>query len=141
VSLFIPSIIILYKGYHTQTKQCQLQRIYQSRHSSQAHQSFKSQAATLQITTVVSSIYEARTSARRVKCMPPLSFNGAVLTRRPQILPSRIDRHTESSYVGRPFPLEEADEHWARLKSWGLTFCKSTFLCLLEDFLCRSIDQ
>lgn len=25
------------------------------------------------------------------------------------------------SFVGRPFPLEEADEHLARLKSWGLT--------------------
>jgi len=60
---------------------------------------------------------------------------------RPQKLPSRIDKHTESSYVGRPFPLEDADEHWARLKSWGLTFCKSTLLCLLEDFLCQSIDE
>jgi hypothetical protein len=141
VSLFIPSITILYKAYHIHTKQCQLQRIYQSKHSSQAHQSFKSQAATSQITTVVSSIYEARTLARQVKCTPHMPSSCAVLTRRPQKLPSRIDKHTESSYVGRPFPLEEADEHWARLKSWGLTFCKSTLLCLLEDFLCWSIDQ
>jgi hypothetical protein len=28
------------------------------------------------------------------------------------------------SFVGRPFPLEEADEHLARLKSWGLTFLR-----------------
>lgn len=40
----------------------------------------------------------------------------------PQKVPSSLSRHAESSYVGRPFPLEEADEHWARLKSWGLTF-------------------
>lgn len=25
------------------------------------------------------------------------------------------------SFVGRPFPLEEADEHFARLRAWGLT--------------------
>lgn len=29
--------------------------------------------------------------------------------------------HRTVSFVGRPFPLEEADEHFARLKSWGLT--------------------
>lgn len=28
----------------------------------------------------------------------------------------------ENSYVNRPFPLEEAPQHWARLRSWGLTF-------------------
>jgi hypothetical protein len=28
------------------------------------------------------------------------------------------------SFVGRPFPLEEADEHFSRLKSWGLTFVR-----------------
>lgn len=28
------------------------------------------------------------------------------------------------SFVGRPFPLEEADEHFARLKAWGLTFLR-----------------
>lgn len=31
----------------------------------------------------------------------------------------------ENSYVNRPFQLEEAPEHWARLKSWGLTFSES----------------
>jgi hypothetical protein len=29
--------------------------------------------------------------------------------------------HAEASYVGRPFPLDEASEHWRRLRSWGLT--------------------
>lgn len=28
------------------------------------------------------------------------------------------------SFVGRPFPLEEADEHFSRLKAWGLTFLR-----------------
>lgn len=28
------------------------------------------------------------------------------------------------SFVGRAFPLEEADEHLARLRSWGLTFLR-----------------
>ena len=28
------------------------------------------------------------------------------------------------SFVGRPFPIQEADEHFARLKAWGLTFIR-----------------
>lgn len=32
--------------------------------------------------------------------------------------------HRQVSFVGRPFPLEEADEHFRRLKSWGLTFLR-----------------
>jgi hypothetical protein len=28
------------------------------------------------------------------------------------------------SFVGRPFPLKKADEHFKRLKSWGLTFLR-----------------
>ncbi|HOB35507.1 MAG TPA: cellulase family glycosylhydrolase [Bacillota bacterium] len=28
-------------------------------------------------------------------------------------------QHRQVSFVGRPFPLEEADEHYARLKAWG----------------------
>jgi hypothetical protein len=29
--------------------------------------------------------------------------------------------HRDVSFVGRPFPLEEADEHFSRLRGWGLT--------------------
>ncbi|GAB4439296.1 MAG: cellulase family glycosylhydrolase [Chloroflexi bacterium OHK40] len=29
--------------------------------------------------------------------------------------------HRNVSFVGRPFPLDEADEHFARLRGWGLT--------------------
>jgi len=32
--------------------------------------------------------------------------------------------HRQVSFVGRPFPLEEADEHFARLRRWGLTFLR-----------------
>ncbi|HWQ46542.1 MAG TPA: cellulase family glycosylhydrolase [Longilinea sp.] len=32
--------------------------------------------------------------------------------------------HRQVSFVGRPFPLEEADEHFRRLRSWGLTFLR-----------------
>jgi hypothetical protein len=32
--------------------------------------------------------------------------------------------HRTVSFVGRPFPLAEADEHLARLRAWGLTFCR-----------------
>ena len=32
--------------------------------------------------------------------------------------------HREVSFVGRPFPLEEADEHFGRLAKWGLTFLR-----------------
>ncbi|MBN1699385.1 MAG: cellulase family glycosylhydrolase [Spirochaetales bacterium] len=33
--------------------------------------------------------------------------------------------HPETvSFIGRPFPLDEADEHYSRLASWGLTFIR-----------------
>ncbi|KAK4685812.1 hypothetical protein P7C73_g4320, partial [Tremellales sp. Uapishka_1] len=32
--------------------------------------------------------------------------------------------HADSSYVDRPFPLDEAENHWKRLKSWGMTFVR-----------------
>lgn len=32
--------------------------------------------------------------------------------------------HQNVSFVGRPFPLGEADEHFSRLKAWGLTFLR-----------------
>lgn len=32
--------------------------------------------------------------------------------------------HRNVSFVGRPFPLEEADEHYARLKAWGFDFLR-----------------
>src|ERR1700761_2641895 len=36
------------------------------------------------------------------------------------------------TFVGRPFPLEEAHEHLARLRRWGLTFSESSFLLSLR---------
>ncbi len=32
--------------------------------------------------------------------------------------------HREVSFVGRPFPIEEADEHLSRLREWGFTFLR-----------------
>jgi hypothetical protein len=32
--------------------------------------------------------------------------------------------HRNVSFIGRPFPLEEADEHFSRLKAWGFTFLR-----------------
>jgi hypothetical protein len=32
--------------------------------------------------------------------------------------------HRNVSFVDRPFPLEEADEHFARLRQWGFTFLR-----------------
>ncbi|MGD8474700.1 MAG: glycosyl hydrolase family 5, partial [Anaerolineae bacterium] len=32
--------------------------------------------------------------------------------------------HRDVSFVGRPFPLEEADEHFARVRAWGFTFLR-----------------
>jgi hypothetical protein len=32
--------------------------------------------------------------------------------------------HRNVSFIGRPFPLEEAGEHLARLRAWGLTFLR-----------------
>ena len=39
-------------------------------------------------------------------------------------LPASLDEKRHISFVGRPFPLEEADEHFSRLKHWGLDFLR-----------------
>ena len=39
-------------------------------------------------------------------------------------LPESLDEKRELSFVGRPFPLDEADEHFGRLKHWGLDFLR-----------------
>jgi hypothetical protein len=33
--------------------------------------------------------------------------------------PDDFQNHTDVSFIGRPFPLEEAEEHFLRLKNWG----------------------
>jgi hypothetical protein len=45
----------------------------------------------------------------------PAQPNGATYRR------DRFFEHREVSFVGRPFPLDEADEHFSRLRAWGLT--------------------
>ena len=48
----------------------------------------------------------------------PASPNGATHLR------EQFLDHRNVSFVGRPFALAEADEHFARLKRWGLTFLR-----------------
>ncbi|MEO0565680.1 MAG: cellulase family glycosylhydrolase, partial [Chloroflexota bacterium] len=48
----------------------------------------------------------------------PLTPNGATYRR------EGFYEHRGVSFVGRPFPLEEADEHFARFQSWGMTFLR-----------------
>ena len=39
-------------------------------------------------------------------------------------IPFRSDQPESISFVGRPFPPEEADMHFGQLKNWGLTFIR-----------------
>ncbi len=39
-------------------------------------------------------------------------------------LPDSLADPRNVSFIGRPFPLDEADEHFARLKHWGLDFLR-----------------
>ena len=39
-------------------------------------------------------------------------------------LPDSLNERRDVSFVGRPFPLEEADEHFGRLAHWGLDFLR-----------------
>jgi hypothetical protein len=48
----------------------------------------------------------------------PYTPNGATHLRESLLDPQGV------SFVGRPFPLDEADEHFARLKHWGFTFLR-----------------
>ncbi len=38
--------------------------------------------------------------------------------------PDDFSNHRNVSFVGRPFPLAEANEHFSRLRAWGLTFLR-----------------
>jgi hypothetical protein len=48
----------------------------------------------------------------------PLTPDGATYIR------EGFFNHRQVSFVGRPFPLQEADEHFRRLRRWGLTFLR-----------------
>ena len=43
----------------------------------------------------------------------PVTPNGATYIK------TNFSDHRDVSFVGRPFPLKEADEHFSRLKHWG----------------------
>lgn len=48
----------------------------------------------------------------------PASPDGATYRR------DSLQNPSQASFIGRPFPLDEADEHFGRLKRWGLTFLR-----------------
>ncbi len=48
----------------------------------------------------------------------PFKPNGATHLR------EHFYNHRDVSFVGRPFPINEAEEHFKRLKSWGMTFLR-----------------
>ncbi len=48
----------------------------------------------------------------------PFSPNGATYNR------DGFYDHRNVSFVGRPFPLDQADEHFRRLRAWGMTFLR-----------------
>ena len=48
----------------------------------------------------------------------PFTPNGATHIR------DRFFDHRDVLFVGRPFPLDQADEHFTRLRKWGLTFLR-----------------
>lgn len=48
----------------------------------------------------------------------PFSPNGATWNK------NGFYDHRHVSFVGRPFPLDEADEHFTRLRAWGFTFLR-----------------
>lgn len=52
----------------------------------------------------------------------PYTPNGE--TGNPAGLSHTMDEQAHISFVGRPFPEEEADEHLSRLASWGFTFLR-----------------
>lgn len=45
------------------------------------------------------------------------------------------DRHEDVTFVNRPFPLDEAPEHFARLRRWGLTFSAPQFQLVIYSTL------
>ncbi|HSM23753.1 MAG TPA: cellulase family glycosylhydrolase [Anaerolineaceae bacterium] len=48
----------------------------------------------------------------------PFNPNGATYIR------DNFFNHLNVSFIGRPFPIEEADEHFSRLKKWGFNFLR-----------------
>nr|XP_019051096.1 cytoplasmic protein [Kwoniella bestiolae CBS 10118]OCF30026.1 cytoplasmic protein [Kwoniella bestiolae CBS 10118] len=55
-----------------------------------------------------------------------LNLRGANVSGSSKVPIPKIHEHAQVNYINRPFPLEEADLHWRRLKSWGMTFLRIT---------------
>ena len=46
--------------------------------------------------------------------------------------------HHSVTFVGRPFPLEEAPQHFARLRRWGLSFSRSNSALVFANLIWES---
>lgn len=53
-------------------------------------------------------------------------FNTSPINHNPSKFPLE---HEQVTFVGRPFPLEDAPEQFARLRRWGLTFGALPYAC------------
>lgn len=77
--------------------------------------------------------FEESTCLVPVKCMGYPTCHGPIICAESCLLNSPADHdhntfpanHHSVTFVGRPFPLEEAPEHFARLRRWGLSFSTS----------------
>ncbi len=49
--------------------------------------------------------------------------------------------HADVTFVGRPFPLEDAPDHFARLRRWGLTFSECRFSLSTLYVVCGQADS
>ncbi|CED85016.1 Glycoside hydrolase, superfamily [Phaffia rhodozyma] len=65
-------------------------------------------------------------SKGRVLWLRGANVGGASKVPSPSSMDLPLDRHREVSYINRPFPLSEADDHLARLASWGFNILRIT---------------
>jgi hypothetical protein len=64
---------------------------------------------------------------KRIKLLKGVNLSGSAKQPFTPKLPSHETNgfyNINCSFVGRPFPLDEADQHFKRLSNWGFTFLR-----------------